>query len=104
MYTETCGCCGWKGPDVLVACLDLEGVLVPEIWIGVAERTGIDDRRRRDHLRRDRRLLGVVLEDELARDLVLPLTLDVVEVERLAVRQHAVAHLEDLRVGIGITR
>ncbi|MFZ0256798.1 MAG: bifunctional phosphoserine phosphatase/homoserine phosphotransferase ThrH [Gammaproteobacteria bacterium] len=24
-----------------VACLDLEGVLVPEIWIGVAERTGI---------------------------------------------------------------
>jgi phosphoserine/homoserine phosphotransferase len=25
-----------------VACLDLEGVLVPEIWIGVAERTGID--------------------------------------------------------------
>jgi phosphoserine/homoserine phosphotransferase len=25
-----------------VACLDLEGVLVPEIWIAVAERTGID--------------------------------------------------------------
>ena len=25
-----------------VACLDLEGVLVPEIWIDVAERTGID--------------------------------------------------------------
>ncbi|MGF1612557.1 MAG: bifunctional phosphoserine phosphatase/homoserine phosphotransferase ThrH [Gammaproteobacteria bacterium] len=24
-----------------VACLDLEGVLVPEIWIGVAQRTGI---------------------------------------------------------------
>ena len=24
-----------------VVCLDLEGVLVPEIWIGVAERTGI---------------------------------------------------------------
>ena len=23
------------------ACLDLEGVLVPEVWIGVAERTGI---------------------------------------------------------------
>ncbi|HEC90934.1 MAG TPA: bifunctional phosphoserine phosphatase/homoserine phosphotransferase ThrH, partial [Alphaproteobacteria bacterium] len=23
-------------------CLDLEGVLVPEIWIGVAERTGIE--------------------------------------------------------------
>ncbi len=25
-----------------VACLDLEGVLVPEIWINVAQRTGID--------------------------------------------------------------
>jgi len=27
---------------VEIVCLDLEGVLVPEIWIGVAERTGID--------------------------------------------------------------
>ena len=27
-------------------CLDLEGVLVPEIWIGVAERTGIEALRR----------------------------------------------------------
>jgi phosphoserine/homoserine phosphotransferase len=27
---------------VEVACLDLEGVLVPEIWIAFAERTGID--------------------------------------------------------------
>ena len=27
---------------MLVACLDLEGVLVPEIWINVAERTGVD--------------------------------------------------------------
>jgi phosphoserine/homoserine phosphotransferase len=25
-----------------IACLDLEGVLVPEIWIGVAERTGVE--------------------------------------------------------------
>ena len=25
-----------------LVCLDLEGVLIPEIWIGVAERTGID--------------------------------------------------------------
>ncbi|RXW33295.1 bifunctional phosphoserine phosphatase/homoserine phosphotransferase ThrH [Propioniciclava flava] len=30
---------------MLMACLDLEGVLVPEIWIGVAERTGIDELR-----------------------------------------------------------
>jgi phosphoserine/homoserine phosphotransferase len=28
-----------------LACLDLEGVLIPEIWIGVAESTGIDDLR-----------------------------------------------------------
>ncbi|MFV0452444.1 MAG: bifunctional phosphoserine phosphatase/homoserine phosphotransferase ThrH [Propioniciclava sp.] len=27
---------------MLMACLDLEGVLVPEIWINVAERTGIE--------------------------------------------------------------
>ncbi len=28
-----------------IACLDLEGVLVPEIWINFAERTGIDELR-----------------------------------------------------------
>jgi len=27
---------------VELACLDLEGVLIPEIWIGLAERTGIE--------------------------------------------------------------
>lgn len=26
-----------------IVCLDFEGVLVPEIWIGLAERTGIDE-------------------------------------------------------------
>jgi phosphoserine/homoserine phosphotransferase len=31
---------------VKIACLDLEGVLVPEIWINVAERTGIEALRR----------------------------------------------------------
>jgi phosphoserine/homoserine phosphotransferase len=31
---------------VIVACLDLEGVLLPEIWINVAERTGIPELRR----------------------------------------------------------
>jgi phosphoserine/homoserine phosphotransferase len=30
---------------VNLACLDLEGVLVPEIWINVAERTGIEELR-----------------------------------------------------------
>jgi phosphoserine/homoserine phosphotransferase len=33
-------------PEPTVACLDLEGVLVPEIWINVAERTGIAALRR----------------------------------------------------------
>ena len=26
-----------------IACLDLEGVLIPEIWINFAKRTGIDE-------------------------------------------------------------
>jgi phosphoserine/homoserine phosphotransferase len=30
---------------VELACLDLEGVLIPEIWIAFAERTGIDELR-----------------------------------------------------------
>ncbi len=35
-----------REPRLIVACLDLEGVLVPEIWINVAERTGISELRR----------------------------------------------------------
>lgn len=37
-----------RGPrEILMelACLDLEGVLIPEIWINVAERTGIEELR-----------------------------------------------------------
>ena len=43
-----------------IACLDLEGVLVPEIWINVAERTGIDALRRttRDEPDYDRLMKG----------------------------------------------
>ena len=29
--------------QMTIACLDLEGVLIPEIWINLAERTGIDE-------------------------------------------------------------
>ena len=29
-----------------ILCLDLEGVLIPEIWLGVADRTGIDELRK----------------------------------------------------------
>jgi len=28
-----------------VVCLDMEGVLVPEIWLGVAEKTGLEELR-----------------------------------------------------------
>jgi phosphoserine/homoserine phosphotransferase len=31
-----------KEPALEIACLDLEGVLIPEVWINFAERTGID--------------------------------------------------------------
>lgn len=30
-------------PVLEIACLDLEGVLIPEIWINVAQKTGIDE-------------------------------------------------------------
>ena len=52
----------------LVACLDLEGVLVPEIWIAVAERTGIEALRRttRDEPDYDKLMRGrlAILERE----------------------------------------
>jgi len=32
-------------PNPVIACLDLEGVLVPEIWINVAAKTGIEELR-----------------------------------------------------------
>jgi phosphoserine/homoserine phosphotransferase len=34
-----------KKPLMEIACLDLEGVLIPEVWINFAERTGIDELR-----------------------------------------------------------
>jgi phosphoserine/homoserine phosphotransferase len=45
---------------VIVACLDLEGVLIPEIWINVAERTGIAELRRttREEPDYDKLMLG----------------------------------------------
>lgn len=35
-----------QASGMLAVCLDLEGILVPEVWINVAERTGIDALRR----------------------------------------------------------
>ena len=34
------------GGDMDIVCLDLEGVLVPEIWIAFAEETGIPELKR----------------------------------------------------------
>ena len=34
-----------KGYKMFITCLDLEGVLVPEIWIAFAEETGIKELR-----------------------------------------------------------
>ena len=42
----------------MIACLDLEGVLVPEVWINVAERTGIEALVRKGIADRDR--IGVM--------------------------------------------
>ena len=60
-----------------IACLDLEGVLVPEIWINVAERTGIEALRRttRDEPDYDRLMKGrLAILAEAARH-VLPFSL-----------------------------
>jgi len=53
-----------------LACLDLEGVLVPEIWINVAERTGIEDLRR-------------TTRDEPDYDVLMRYRLDILEREKL---------------------
>ena len=54
--------------EPLIACLDLEGVLVPEIWINVAAKTGIEELRRttRDEPDYDRLMRGrlAILERE----------------------------------------
>lgn len=51
-------------------CLDLEGVLVPEIWIGVAERTGIEELRLTtrdisDYSKLMNRRIGILRENNL---------------------------------------
>ena len=53
-----------------IACLDLEGVLVPEIWINVAERTGIEALRR-------------TTRDEPDYDVLMRYRLDILEREGL---------------------
>src|SRR3954470_19577921 len=62
-----------RRPSLVV--LDVEGVLVPEIWIAVAERTGIDELRRTtrdepdyDVLMRGR--LAILAEHDLTMSLI----------------------------------
>ena len=57
-----------------------------------------------DDLGRDRQRRRVVLDRELLGDLVLAAAGAVLQIEALAVRQHAVAHLEHLRVRVRVRR
>ena len=70
---------------MIVACLDLEGVLVPEIWINVAERTGIAELRR-------------TTRDEPDYDLLMRARLAILEQHKLGLReiQAVIATLEPL--------
>ena len=57
-----------------MACLDLEGVLIPEVWIAVAEATGIDELRR-------------TTRDEPDYDVLMRYRLDLLERHGLGLRE-----------------
>ena len=63
-----------------IVCLDLEGVLIPEIWIEFAERTGIDELRRTTRDEPDYDVLMKYRLDILARNgLGLPAIQEVID-------------------------
>jgi phosphoserine/homoserine phosphotransferase len=65
---------------VQIVCLDLEGVLIPEIWIEFAERTGIDELRRTTRDEPDYDVLMKYRLDILARNgLGLPAIQEVID-------------------------
>jgi len=68
-----------------IVCLDLEGVLVPEIWIAVADRTGIEALRR-------------TTRDEPDYDVLMQYRLDILEEHGLTMSlvQDVIASLEPL--------
>ena len=67
------------GTQQTIVTLDLEGVLVPEIWIAVAERTGIDELRRTTRDEPDYDVLMRYRIDLLARHgLTLPVIAEVI--------------------------
>jgi phosphoserine/homoserine phosphotransferase len=84
------------GPAQTIVTLDLEGVLVPEIWIAVAERTGIDALRRTT---RDEPDYDVLMRGRLAildeHGLTMSLVADVIS--GLEPLPGAVAFLDELR-------
>ena len=70
---------------MIIACLDLEGVLVPEIWINLAERTGIEALRR-------------TTRDEPDYDVLMRGRLQILEQHKLGIRdiQRVIAELDPL--------
>ena len=70
---------------MIIACLDLEGVLVPEIWINVAERTGIEALRR-------------TTRDEPDYDVLMRGRLEILDRNRLGIEdiQRVIAELDPL--------
>ncbi len=70
---------------MIIACLDLEGVLVPEVWINVAERTGIDALRR-------------TTRDEPDYDVLMRERLELLERHELGIReiQDVIAQIDPL--------
>jgi len=70
---------------VEIACLDLEGVLIPEIWIAFAEKTGIEELKR-------------TTRDEPCYDTLMQYRLDILDQHGLGINeiQEVIATLEPL--------
>jgi phosphoserine/homoserine phosphotransferase len=75
-----------------IVCLDLEGVLLPEFWIAVAEATGIDDLRR-------------TTRDEPDYDVLMRYRLDILDKHQLTIHSihEAIKDLEPLPGAIEFT-
>lgn len=70
---------------MLVVCLDLEGVLMPEVWVNVAERTGID-------------ALRITTRDEPDYDKLMRFRLEILDREGITIDdiQQVIAEMEPL--------
>lgn len=75
-----------------IVCLDLEGVLLPEFWIAVAEATGIDDLRR-------------TTRDEPDYDVLMRYRLDILDKHQLTIHSihEAIKDLEPLPGAVEFT-